>query len=66
MHQKERQAERQDRNNAASDFLEQLIDKWVYTNDKCINHKAFCFVVFNGKHHSFNTTQREAWAKDVA
>jgi hypothetical protein len=40
-----------------------LIDKWVCTNDKCINHKGFCFIAFDGKHHSFDTTQREVWAR---
>jgi hypothetical protein len=43
-----------------------LIDKWVCINDKCINHKGFCFVAFDGKHHSFDTTQREIWARAMA
>ena len=54
--QEEQQSERRDRNEQASNFLEQLIDKWICTNNKCMNHKGFCFIAFNRKHHSFDTT----------
>lgn len=36
--QEEQQAARREKNEAASDFAEQLIDKWCCTNEKCINH----------------------------
>jgi hypothetical protein len=58
-------ADKRDKNEKAGDFSEQLIDKWICTNDRCMNHKGFCFVAFDNKHHSFDTTQREAWSRAI-